>query len=161
VTLITAPDINSSFSGWSGDAGCGSVVMLNAGLNCVAIFTSNAPPPSQSTPPSNCFIATAAHGSDMAEDVMTLRRFRDGTLMRWTAGREFVRLYYRHSPPLADYIRERDALRATVRWGLWPLVLAIRHPALVIASALVMLLLVPGWRRARRSRAEPACLSDP
>jgi YVTN family beta-propeller protein len=150
VTLITAPDVNSSFSGWSGDAGCGSVVMLNASLNCVASFSSNAPPPSQSTPPSSCFIATAAYGSDMAEDVLALRRFRDGTLMRWAAGRAFVRLYYRHSPPLADYIRERDALRATVRWGLWPLVFAIRQPGLAVASALAMLLLVLGWRRASR-----------
>ena len=152
VTLITAPDVNSSFSGWSGDAGCGSVVMLNSSLNCIVIFASNAPPPSQSTPPSSCFIATAAYGSDMVGDVMLLRRFRDGTLMHWAAGREFVRLYYRHSPPLADYIRERDSLRATVRWGLWPLVFAIKHPGLAVASALVMLLLVLGWRRARRTR---------
>jgi hypothetical protein len=86
----------------------------------------------------------------MAEDVLALRRFRDGTLMRWAAGRAFVRLYYRHSPPLADYIRERDALRATVRWGLWPLVFAIRQPGLAVASALAMLLLVLGWRRASR-----------
>jgi YVTN family beta-propeller protein len=147
VLLTATPASGSFFSGWSG-TNCDSIT-LSTNLNCVAIFTSNAPPPSQSTPPSNCFIATAAHGSDMAEDVMTLRRFRDGTLMRWAAGREFVRLYYRHSPPLADYIRERDALRATVRWGLWPLVFAIKHPGLAVASALFMLLLVPGWRRAQ------------
>lgn len=150
VHLIATPASGSFFSGWSG-TNCDSIT-LSTNLNCVAIFTSNTPPPSQSTPPSSCFIATAAHGSDMAEEVMTLRRFRDGTLMRWAAGREFVRLYYRHSPPLAAYIREHDALRATVRWGLWPLVFAIKHPGLAVATALAMLLLVLGWRRARRTR---------
>ncbi|MDH5579495.1 MAG: hypothetical protein OEZ09_13690 [Betaproteobacteria bacterium] len=88
----------------------------------------------------------------MADDVMTLRRFRDGTLLRSAAGREFVRLYYRHSPPLADYIRERDTLRAAVRGALWPLVFAIKHPALALASILAMLMLVLGWRRARAGR---------
>jgi YVTN family beta-propeller protein len=147
ISLTTTAASGSFFSHWAG-TGCGSQIMLDENMDCVAVFNSVAPPPSQSAPPSGCFIATAAHGSDMAEDVLTLRRFRDGTLMHWAAGRAFVRLYYRHSPPLADYIRERDALRATVRWGLWPLVFAIKHPGLAVASALVMLLLVLGWRRA-------------
>ena len=151
ISLTTTAASGSFFSHWTG-TGCGSQITLTVGMDCVAVFNSIAPPPSQSAPPSGCFIATAAYGSPLAEQVVTLRRFRDGTLMRWTAGREFVRLYYRHSPPLADYIRERDALRATVRWGLWPLVFAIKHPGLAVASALAMLLLVLGWRRARGTR---------
>lgn len=153
VTLTTTANSNSFFSGWSGDAGCGSVVTLpGTNLNCSATFTSNAPPPSQSTPPSGgdgCFIATAAYGSNMADDVKTLRRFRDSTLVHWAAGREFVRLYYRYSPPLADYIRERDGMRAAVRWSLWPLVFAIKQPGLAVAAALLMLLLALRWKRAR------------
>jgi hypothetical protein len=47
--------------------------------------------------------------------------------MKTEAGRGFVRLYYRYSPSVADYIRERDSLRAAVRWALWPLVLVVSH----------------------------------
>jgi YVTN family beta-propeller protein len=151
VMLTATPDTNSSFSGWSG-AGCGSVVTLNSNLNCSAIFTSNSPPPSQSTPPGGgCFIATAAYGSSMAGEVVTLRRFRDDHLMKSEAGRGFVRLYYRYSPAVADYIRERDSLRAAVRWGLWPVVSAIKHPAPAISIALVLALLIIRIRRASAS----------
>jgi YVTN family beta-propeller protein len=152
VTLTATPDTTSSFSGWSGDAGCGSVVTLNSNLNCIATFTSNSPPPSQSSPPSSgCFIATAAYGSSMAGEVVTLRRFRDDRLMWSEAGRGFVRLYYRYSPAIADYIRERDSLRAAVRWGLWPVVHVIKHPAPAMGIALVLALLIIRIRRAGAS----------
>lgn len=149
VTLTATPESNSSFSGWiGGDAGCGSVVTLNSNLNCRATFTSNSPPPSRSSPPGgSCFIATAAYGSSMAGEVVTLRRFRDDHLMKSAAGREFVSLYYRYSPAVADYIRERDSLRAAVRWGLWPVVSVINHPAPAISIGLVLALLTIGIRR--------------
>jgi len=147
VTLTANADVNSSLSGWSG-AGCGSTVTLNSNLNCSAIFTSNAPPPSQSrSSGDDCFIATAAYGSSLADDVETLRRFRDNRLMKFTAGREFVRLYYRYSPDIADYIREQDSLRAAVRWGLWPLVLLINDPVLGLAAVLLMVLPLVRLRR--------------
>ena len=84
----------------------------------------------------------------MAAEVVTLRQFRDNHLLQSAAGREFVRLYYRYSPALADYIRERDWLRAAVRWGLWPVVSVINHPAPAIGIGLVLALLTVGIRRA-------------
>lgn len=69
-----------------------------------------------------CFIATAAYGTPMAEDVRYLRAFRDEYLQTNDAGRWFVKQYYKHSPAFADYLREHDGLRAVVRSALSPLV---------------------------------------
>jgi len=69
-----------------------------------------------------CFIATAAYGTPMAEDVRYLRAFRDQHLLDNAAGQWFVEQYYKLSPPVADYIREHDELKSLVRVGLAPLV---------------------------------------
>ena len=74
-----------------------------------------------------CFIATAAWGSDMQDDVRYLRAFRDDYLLGNRAGRWFVRQYYRYSPPLADAIRRHPRLRALVRMMLSPLVALSRY----------------------------------
>jgi len=69
-----------------------------------------------------CFIATAAYGTDMEEDVLTLRQFRDRYLMTSPAGRDLVNAYYEISPPIADGIRESKAARAVIRSLLLPIV---------------------------------------
>ncbi|MCM8830255.1 MAG: hypothetical protein NC824_04575, partial [Candidatus Omnitrophica bacterium] len=69
-----------------------------------------------------CFIATAAFGTPMAEEVIKLKDFRDKYLMKNRAGRAFVRWYYRHSPKIAEYIRQRKWTRMVVRVSLRPIV---------------------------------------
>jgi hypothetical protein len=69
-----------------------------------------------------CFIATAAYGTPMADDVRYLRAFRDEYLQTNDAGRWLVTQYYKYSPPLADYLRQNHVLRSVVRGGLSPLI---------------------------------------
>ena len=69
-----------------------------------------------------CFIATAAYGTPMMNEVRYLRAFRDQYLLNSDAGRWFVRQYYKFSPSFADYLRQHDDLRTLVRTALSPLV---------------------------------------
>ena len=68
--------------------------------------------------PSPCFIATAAYGTPLHEDIEVLRDFRDEYLMTNLFGRTFVKIYYTTSSPIADMIRENEGLRTIVREGL-------------------------------------------
>ena len=85
------------------------------------------------------FIATAAYGSYLAPEVMTLREFRDQFLLTNDLGRAFVHWYYRVSPPVAAFISEDEALKGAVRLCLAPLVYAVKYPA----AALLMILAIP------------------
>ncbi len=71
--------------------------------------------------PSLCFIATASYGQDSSE-VGLLCDFRDKCLLTNPLGTAFVNAYYKLSPPIADFIRESEPLKAAVRVGLKPLV---------------------------------------
>ena len=88
---------------------------------------------------SRCFIATAAFGSGLAPEVLTLREFRDRYLLTNGPGQAFVDWYYRVSPPAAAFIAEHESLKTAVRWGLTPVVCAVKYPA----AALAMILLIP------------------
>jgi len=68
--------------------------------------------------PSPCFIATAAYGTPLHEDIDVLRDFRDKYLLTNPIGRAFVKIYYSTSPPVADAIRANEGLRMAVREGL-------------------------------------------
>jgi hypothetical protein len=72
-----------------------------------------------STPPKAiCFIATAAYGTDEAKGIDILREFRDAVLLPNSLGARFVSLYYKTSPPVANFISQHEVLRTAVRVGL-------------------------------------------
>jgi len=70
----------------------------------------------------SCFIATAAFGSPLEEEVKTLSEFRDRYLLSNRAGEMFVRFYYQHSPKLAEFIKDKESLKVAIRLFLKPLV---------------------------------------
>ena len=72
-----------------------------------------------------CFIATAAYGTDTAEQLDILREFRDAVLLPNSLGAEFVSLYYKTSPPLANFISQHEILRTAVRVGFVDSIVAI------------------------------------
>ena len=62
-----------------------------------------------------CFIATAAYGTETAEELDVLRAFRDQVLLKDPIGSRFVDWYYDVSPPAADFIASHNTLRTVVR----------------------------------------------
>ena len=74
-----------------------------------------------------CFIATAAYGSQMANDVGLLRAFRDQLLKQSPLGELAVEAYYTFGPAPAGVIGESDLLRASARRLLGPIVTRVRE----------------------------------
>jgi hypothetical protein len=73
-----------------------------------------------------CFVATAAYGSLMANDVEMLRHFRDAALRTSALGELFVESYYTFGPGVAGVVGESELLRATARGVLDPIVGVVR-----------------------------------
>lgn len=157
VGLVAEPDEGYFFHSWSGDvAGLAdandatTIITMYSSYSITANFVRLGP----------CFIATAAYGSPMADEIQILRRFRDEYLLTNVVGRALVDLYYEVSPPIAEFITEHPDLRPIVRAGLAPAVamstVAVNSPAVRKSIAVPLLLLavaVAAWVVKRRGRA--------
>jgi len=115
VELIAITDTFSRFDRWTGDVeGIASInsavttITMNGDYSITANFKFIL----------SCFVATAAYGSDTADEIHILTEFRDSVLMRSSMGTGLVALYYRASPPAADFISRHEGLRTIVRVGL-------------------------------------------
>jgi len=112
------------------------------------------------TVPEVCFIATAAYGTPMAEEIQILRDFRDEYLLTDPLGQALVGIYYRVSPPIAEFITEHPSLKPIVRAGLMPAVAisAITvntnpvQKAAMLASLVLVSVALTVWTTRRRGR---------
>lgn len=105
-----------------------------------------------------CFIATAAFGTPFTRELDTLRHFRDHQLLTHKPGRWLVKQYYQYSPPVADYIAERDSLRFIVRSLLKPIVYVIAQPVIATLWLLVGIGLLATYRcQMREDHGYDAC----
>ncbi len=95
----------------------------NPGELAILKFTT---PDRQAGEVSACFVATAAYGTAMANDVELLRHFRDTMLDSTALGELAVETYYTFGPPVAGVVGESDVLRAAARDLLAPMVRRIR-----------------------------------
>lgn len=137
ITIVPIANILST--DYVGDGRRGSVTFWVDHLSFFAVGAGGAPGTDSGS--SSCFIATAAYGSYLEEPVQILRDFRDAFLLPSSMGRAFVSFYYRHSPPVADFIAKHDTLRAVVRVGLAPAV-AIGYVALYTTGMQKVMILI-------------------
>jgi hypothetical protein len=96
----------------------------------------------------------------MAEEIQILRQFRDEYLLTNAVGRALVGVYYKVSPPIAEFITEHPNLKPIVRAGLLPAVAMstvavnttpVEKMAIIGLLALVSVA-VAIWATRRRSR---------
>jgi hypothetical protein len=83
-----------------------------------------------------CFIATAAYGTPAADQVETLRTFRDRYLLTNAAGTALMRAYYRFSPAVASVVAGNSLLRALTRAVLTVMVTPLWVKFVLVAMAM-------------------------
>jgi hypothetical protein len=111
-----------------------------------------------------CFISTSTVGSNMEWHMQVLREFRDKRMLTNGVGRRMVNVYYKTSPPVADYLRKHPSAKAAVKYALIPITGAAYlglfvHPVILLSAFMLLVMTavyfvwrLPGKRR-RRSLA--------
>ncbi len=66
----------------------------------------------------HCYIATLVYGDYDHPKVKVLRNFRDNVLLTNYPGKQFVKFYYRYSPRLVAYLRNKKLINGFIRFIL-------------------------------------------
>jgi hypothetical protein len=159
VDLKAEPEEGYQFVRWIGDvdtiadvtAGTTTITM-DGDYSITAVFKFG----------TGCFIATAAYGSPMADEIQVLREFRDEYMLTNSVGEALVNIYYRASPPIAEFITEHPSLRSIVRAGLAPAVAvssvvvntSLAEKAAIAGLSVVLVVAVAIWVTRRRGKGQ-------
>ncbi|MFP3898556.1 MAG: InlB B-repeat-containing protein [Dehalococcoidia bacterium] len=134
VSLLATADDGYEFATWTGDVA--TIANINSASTTITVngnYTITAEFQEESVPSSGwCFIATAAYGTPMAREIQVLREFRDGYLLTNRLGEDVVDLYYRFSPPVAEFITRHPHLKPIVRVALMP---AVAISAVIVSTS--------------------------
>jgi len=162
VDLVATPDAGYQFVEWTGDVGTiadvnddTTTITMDGNYSITANFEGE-PSPGVC----GCFIATAAYGTPMAEEIEILREFRDEYLLTNPVGKGLVDFYYRVSPPIAEFITEHPSLKPIVRAGLVPVVamsaVAVNtspaEKALIVGLVVLVSVALAVWATRQRRR---------
>ena len=118
----------------------------------------------------NCFIATAAYGSQTSKYLDMLRDFRMQRLVPYEMGRKFIYTYYKYGPYAARYITEHPSLKSVAQVLLWPVIsfswIALHYgwwAALgsLIASAIVIAFVFGTLMKIYRNKIRPYKMEAP
>jgi hypothetical protein len=163
VDLMAAPNAGYDFVNWTGDVG--TIANVNGATTTIAMnddysITANFEEKEEESSASGCFIATAAYGTPMAREIQILREFRDEYLLNNSVGQALVDLYYRGSPPIAEFITEHPVLKPIVRASLVPAVamstVAVNttpaEKAAIVGSVVLVSVALAVWAKRRRGR---------
>lgn len=71
---------------------------------------------------SSCFVATAAYGSPLVEELDFLRLWRDKVLRPTVGGSAFISVYYKYGPYLATIVEQSEWLKRGVRRFIYALI---------------------------------------
>jgi uncharacterized repeat protein (TIGR02543 family) len=150
VSVTAIPNSGYNFSGWSGDASGTTetiTITMDSDKSITASFTPDDTGGGDGGDDEGdgggggCFIATAAYGSPLHPHIDILRDFRDRYLMTNGLGCEFVDLYYKYSPFIAERIAKHKILKVVVRIQLSPLV-ALSYSMVYFGPVITIVVLV-------------------
>jgi len=102
---------------------------------------------------SGCFIATAAYGTPLADQIGVLRNWRDSSLLTNVFGALFSDTYYRLSPPVAVRVAESPVLAAWTRVMIAQTIALLNSWMIVAGVAGAGIASAITWRSRRRCSA--------
>ena len=127
VNLVATPEADYNFVNWSGDVDtiadvndASTTITMDSSYSIRANFSGNGVVAEVVEEASGYCTVIAAEMWERAKKL--LRGFRDEALMTNAAGRALVDVYYKVSPPIAEFITEHPSLKPIVRVGLLPAV---------------------------------------
>jgi uncharacterized delta-60 repeat protein len=160
ISISASPDDGYNFSGWSGNASGTDnplSITIDTDKSIDASFSARIIEDEwEEVNKSPCLIATAAYGSPLHPHVRILRDFRDKFLMSNKLGREFVELYYKYSPFVANFIAKHKVLKLIVQVNLLSLVIfsysMVNFGPIATGGILLLIIMIPIFLYFRKFR---------